>query len=370
MAALLILLLLLALYFLQGFLYDRLWDRGLQVEISFQEEYAVEDDTSRLVEVVTNDKLLPLPVVEIDFHMDRGLRFSDEANTSVSDRSYRRDVFALGPRQRITRTLEFRCAHRGYYRIDQAGMDVRSLLLTKKYVSSTPESTDFYVLPRPVETQRVQIPFSQLMGSAFSRKKVYDDPFEFAGLRGYVRGDPMKYINWKATARTGQLLVNLHESTLSQKVVLVLDMEGLGIQQADVLNEEAVRIACSLGVRLLQAGVKLSVYSNGLDAITQKPMALPELSGPGSVLSLQKALACVQAQNGLESVVSFLPGAASQAGENDLLCVLISREQGEPLAQAFAQRAGRREWLQITPYRGDVQEMPGMGSVRRLYWES
>ena len=53
----------------------------------------------------------------------------------------------------------------------------------------------------------------------------------------------MKYINWKATAKTGQLLVNLHESTLSQKVAVVLDLEGLGVQQADLLNEEAVRIA-------------------------------------------------------------------------------------------------------------------------------
>ena len=253
MTALGILLLLAALYVLQVVLYDRLWGKGLEVKTSFQEEYATEDDTAALTEVVVNDKFLPLPVVEIDFHMGKGLRFTDEANTAVSDYTYRRDVFALGPRQKITRTLEFRCARRGYYRIDQAGLDVRSLLLTKKYVGSTPQATDFYVLPRLVSTQRIQIPFSQIMGNLTSRKKVYDDPFAFAGLRGYVRGDPMKYINWKATAKTGQLLVNLHESTLSQKVAVVLDLEGLGVQQADLLNEEAVRIACTLCVRLLHA---------------------------------------------------------------------------------------------------------------------
>lgn len=138
MAALLILLLLAALYLLQGFLYDRFWNKGLEVKIAFQEEYATENDTAALTEVVVNDKLLPLPVVEIDFHMDKGLRFVGEANTAVSDRSYRRDVFAMGVRQKITRTLEFRCARRGYYAIDQAGMDVRSLVLTKKYVGTSP----------------------------------------------------------------------------------------------------------------------------------------------------------------------------------------------------------------------------------------
>ena len=98
MAALLILLLLAALYLLQGFLYDRFWNKGLEVKIAFQEEYATENDTAALTEVVVNDKLLPLPVVEIDFHMDKGLRFVGEANTAVSDRSYRRDVFAMGVR--------------------------------------------------------------------------------------------------------------------------------------------------------------------------------------------------------------------------------------------------------------------------------
>lgn len=369
MTALGILLLLAALYALQVVLYDRLWGKGLEVKTSFQEEYATEDDTAALTEVVVNDKFLPLPVVEIDFHMGKGLRFTDEANTAVSDYTYRRDVFALGPRQKITRTLEFRCARRGYYRIDQAGLDVRSLLLTKKYVGSTPQATDFYVLPRLVSTQRIQIPFSQIMGNLTSRKKVYDDPFAFAGLRGYVRGDPMKYINWKATAKTGQLLVNLHESTLSQKVAVVLDLEGLGVQQADLLNEEAVRIACTLCVRLLEAGIKVSAYSNGLDVHSGQPMALPEVSGPGSVLALRKAFACAQAANGLEPIEGFFPSGEGQRDENSLLCVLVTRDQRESLARAFAQRAGQREWLQIIPYRDEYEEMPQSGTVRRLYWE-
>ena len=72
---------------------------------------------------------------------------------------------------------------------------------------------------------------------------------------------------------------------------MVLDLEGLGVQQADLLNEEAVRIACTLCVRLLEAGIKVSAYSNGLDVHSGQPMALPEVSGPGSVLALRKAFA-------------------------------------------------------------------------------
>lgn len=87
------------------------------------------------------------------------------------------------------------------------------------------------------------------------------------GRRGAARG--------RGGFLRGQLLVNLHESTLSQKVAVVLDLEGLGVQQADLLNEEAVRIACTLCVRLLEAGIKVSAYSNGLDVHSGQPMALP-----------------------------------------------------------------------------------------------
>ena len=42
-------------------LYDRFWDKGLGCRLSFTQEYAVEDETSSLSEVIVNRKLLPLP---------------------------------------------------------------------------------------------------------------------------------------------------------------------------------------------------------------------------------------------------------------------------------------------------------------------
>ena len=366
MAAVLILLLLLGLFLLQAALYDRLWNKGLKVEVNFREEYAAEDETAVLEEVVVNGKFLPLPAVEVSFHMDRGLRFTDEANTAVSDRSYRRDVFALGVRQKITRTLEFQCVKRGYYRIDEAGLNVRSLMLTRKYLTDLPQNTEFYVLPRPVPADRIAIPFSQIMGTVLSRRKVYDDPFEFAGLRDYARGDPRKDINWKATARTGDLLVNMHESTLSQKVAVLLDLEGLGVQQADVLNEEAVRIASSLCARLLAAGVEVDVYSNGTDALTGTPLRAAGVSGAGSVLSLRKKFACVRAGNGLLPIGSFFP--AGREAHNALF-VLVSRNQTEELSRELSLLAGKETCVQIVPYREEHTRAAAPGNVRRSFWE-
>ncbi len=362
MAVFLVALFLLLFYFLLRRLYDHFWNKNLSCTLEFQEEYAVEDEISRLSEVIVNDKLLPLPVVEIDFHMDKRLQFADSSNSSISDQSYRRDVFALSLRQKITRTLDFNCAGRGYFRISEAGLTARDLFLTREYHDACPQNTEFYVLPRPVPTEQIMIPFSRVMGNVLSRKKVYDDPFEFAGLREYSRGDPMKYINWKATARTGDLLTNLHESTLSQRVAVLLDMEGV----ADQLNEAAVRIACSLCCRLLSAGVELCVYSNGHDVRDGGAWKQEGLSGANSQHYLKKEFACVESANGLPEICSCLPKEAG-FGEEDML-VLVSRRQRQDLTDAFAETVGKGKGVQVIPCRlGEHKEL-SMSSHVDLVW--
>ena len=325
-------------------LYNRFWEIGLDCKISFTQDYAVEDQDSALLEVITNNKLLPLPVLEISFHMDRRLQFGAGENASLSDQTYRRDVFAAAMRQKSTRTLDFKCAGRGYFRINEAGLTARDLLLTRKYISSRPQNTEFYVLPRPVPTGQIQIPYSKIMGAVLSRKRVCDDPFEFGGLREYARGDPMKYINWKATARAGRLLTNLHESTLSQRVVLAIDTEGGGLQ-GDFLAEAGVRVACSLAERLLAEGIELSLYSNGGDVRTGGDWKLEGVSGAGSTLFLKEKLACLQLGAGLPPVCDFLP----QGLDAEDLLVLVSRNQRDQLGEAFSQALGRGHGLRVIP---------------------
>ena len=350
-----------ALFFLLRALYSRRWEKGLSCSLRFREEYGVEGGVSSLAEVLANDKGLPLPVVEIDFHIDRRLQFTGGGNYALSDQSYRRDVFTLAARERVTRTLEFRCTERGYFRIEEAGVAARDLFLTQKYLGSFPQHTEFYVLPKGVPVGQVAPPFSRIMGEMVSRKKIYDDPFAFAGLRDYARGDPMKYINWKATARAGKMLTNLHESTLSQRVVLLLDMEGA----ADPLNEASVRLCCALCQRLLEEGVSLAAYSNGTDAATGARWELEGLQGGGSQLYLKKRFACIQAGDGLEDVCRVLP---EQPGKEDLV-VLLSYRQRPELAEDFAQAVGPGRGVQVIPCRGERRELPAHKNVSLVWTE-
>ena len=58
------------------------------------------------------------------------------------------------------------------------------------------------------------------LGSLNSLRSGYDD--DLIAVRNYIDGDPLKHINWKATARTDQLKTKQFAAPLAQPVVLDL----------------------------------------------------------------------------------------------------------------------------------------------------
>ena len=147
-ALLLLPVVLLVLYFAQRLLFRRLWDENLTVQISFDRDYIFCGEEANLVETIVNNKYLPLPVLEVGFDMSRWVVFQDEENSTVSDMTYRRDVFTASVRQRITRTLPVRGKKRGYYRIASTTVTSYDFLMTEKQVAHFPQETESTSCPR------------------------------------------------------------------------------------------------------------------------------------------------------------------------------------------------------------------------------
>lgn len=78
-----------------------------------------------------------------------------------------------------------------------------------------PERTAVRALARPHETEAS-------VGDEVSRAK--GEGIELAELRPFVAGDDLRRINWRATARTGELVVNQLHPERNTTVVLLLDV--------------------------------------------------------------------------------------------------------------------------------------------------
>lgn len=357
MKVFLLLLALLAVLFLaQKLIFRRWWNRNLGVKIAFERGYVFCGGEANLVETIVNDKYLPLPTLEVGFDMSRYLEFSSGENATVSDMTYRRDIFTASVRQRITRVLPFKAKKRGYYTIRSTTVTSYDLFMREKFVDHAAQDTELYVLPARVGTDAVRIPYSKIMGMVVSRRRVYDDPFEFAGIRDYRRTDPMKHINWKASARNGSLLVNLHESTLSQKVILLLDCEGTGAAMTDTLNELSISIAAELADGMLRAGISVTILGNGVDVLTGRRLNTGELTGHNTSLHMRRILARIDCRNGLAPITEVMEAEKERGDLENNLYVLISKEQKLHVLPALESLAGAHEALWILPYDRNMPE--------------
>jgi uncharacterized protein (DUF58 family) len=113
--------------------------------------------------------------------------------------------------------------------------------------------------------------------------------FEFYGMRDYVVGDDLRRVVWRASARTGRLLVREFEQGITDRIIVVLDTDRAWHRPGEVSDtfEAAVRCAASLGTRHLQDG-----FSVGLE--TGSARLAVDLRGPRARIPLLDELARVE----------------------------------------------------------------------------
>lgn len=101
----------------------------------------------------------------------------------------------------------------------------------------------------------------------------------FHALRDYVAGDDRRYIHWKSSARTGQLMVRQFEQT--RRSVLALGLSTSIDDYADPLEfETAISILGSLGIQAVRDEMDLVVQtSRGTLPATTGKRLLDALSG-------------------------------------------------------------------------------------------
>lgn len=333
-------------WWLQKNIYRRLWSRELETTVSFEQKAVFEGETSALREEITNGKLLPLPALEVRLSMSRNLEFSSGAkdNSSISDLSYKRDIFTLFGRQKIVRTLPFVCRKRGFYRIQRAGVIGYDFFFDEAGYLEAEQDTQLFVYPRPVDTARIRPVCRAISGMVLSGNRLYPDPFEFSGLREYRPTDPMNTINWKASAKSGGLMVNQYDSTTSIDLTIFLDIADEGIWKYEELTEESIRIAASLCARLAAQNMEMDIISNGIcvypgEGERKEAFAMHLKAGSGQMPELNRRLACMDTVKKTCPMSEVLVAEAAKR-RREHIYLLISKNQSDALLYDLRALAG------------------------------
>lgn len=207
---------------------------------------------------VQNNKLLPVPWLFCEDHVEAGLDV--DGGTAA--------LKTLAAEEDMTLSYKVSSSRRGLYRLGPAVTEASDPLgFVRRF--RTDRRPDFITVCPTVRPLRSTRPLGQsAIHRTPRRRSLFEDPSRFSGIRDYQPSDNIRRIHWRATARIGSLQVKTFEPAVLQGALLLVD--GAPCADED-LFELTVTTAASLSEYVLFEGQKVGLLSNGGDAAERYP---------------------------------------------------------------------------------------------------
>lgn len=301
--------LLVGLSFLIGLAY--LWARSLRDRVTATRRtlgaWVVVGDQIREQFTLNNEGVLPVLWARVRDRSDAPGYRVDRVETAASagERTWhtygmcrRRGVFHLGPWD-----LEM-CDPMGFFSV------------THRYR----ESATIVVYPRASHLPVIDLPRGRAPGRSASSARALEDTMLVGGSRDYAPGDPLRRVQWKATARHDRLIVHEFDREPSGDLWLILDLDAAvqAGRDAEATIEYGVILTASLAAQLLRQGERRAV---GLVTSGRAPIVLAPGRGQGQLWKILEALALAEPGPSI-SLAGLLRQTAPVVGSGRTVVVL------------------------------------------------
>lgn len=347
----------------------RYWSRHLFDRVTFTtrlgEHRAFIDELVPLEVTLENRKLLPLPWYEWRLSLGDQVRIEGEelAAQAVPGMSWLVRRGALGWYQRNDWSFRLSATARGYHPVGPVTVRSSDLLGVFPGTMQFEVSEHLIVFPRVYPLDELGLPGDRPFGERKGRDRTFEDPLRIAGMREYRPGDPLRRIDWKATARRGDLQAKVYEPSATHQFYLLTNIDTLEHAWEGYLPEELARtvsVAASIAVWAAGARYAVGVLANGSLPGSDRPIRLPPSRSPEQLPRILEALATIQ-----PLTMGNLAGAIQREGGRMPLgstVVLVASLAPEALVGAVLRLAaeGNRVAVVGTSARIRPEQFPGI----------
>jgi uncharacterized protein (DUF58 family) len=289
-----------------GWIY-RMWGlKRVTYERSFSEKAVYVGEKIEMIEVIGNAKWLPLPWLRVESVIPGALRFSGSDDMEIAVGGLFQNhisLFSLMPFTRIRRKHQVECIGRGVFRLSSATLTCGDALGFEPASLRKELDLEVVVYPRLIPLPAFPVPTNSWIGDIVVRRWIYSDPFLFQGTRQYQEHDPIKRINWKATARTNQLMVNQEEFTSQNKLMICVNFQlttnSIQLTVAPEILEYALSVSASLCHQALLEGLEIGFGCNGTTEQEKiEPIMMHPQSGKAYYFDLLTLMAQLETERG------------------------------------------------------------------------
>lgn len=261
----------------------------------------------------------------------------------------------LGPGETTRVRYVLRCPLRGHYSIGPISIRYRdsfNLFSQEMYVD---HRSDLIVFPQVREIEEALVRSrTPKMYTGATTLRTPGPGTEFFSLREYVPGDPFKIINWKAFARTGQLIVNEKCRDAVTDVFILVDSRDISRIGTVLKNplEVGTVAAASLASYFIKRrdSVALAVYDDRLSF-------LPPDTGDKQYFKILSSLAGV-APKGAMPLQAVTNALSSRFSRGSPVFIISALEGDGTTIPAVRDLAGRgHEVIILSPSSVDFERL-------------
>ncbi len=245
---------------------------------------------------IANRGRLPLPWLRLELHLPRRVEVQGLTLQKSPLDAVLQLPFSLGPHEQVERRLALQMPHRGLMRVAQAAVHLTDPLGIEDSHSALEGETTFLCYPRLHDIHaevREAMPLGERRGRSF-----LDEQSRYLGPRPYQPTDPLRRIDWRQSARRGDLFVRTYETVATAQTAIFLDpttsrnaWDGI---DTEVL-ERTVELTASLAHHLIERGQAVGLYVTGIfgEAAGKRPFSVRERprGGPHQLGRILEALA-------------------------------------------------------------------------------
>lgn len=282
---------------------SRFWSRHLFDRLTLRsrlsEHRVFAGETIELGVELENRKPLPLPWFSWRLGVSDVLPVRDEklASQVVPGLSWihRRGAIGWYERQGWTFTLEPK--ERGYQQVGPATIRSADLFGLLPRSVEVEDIEHVVVYPEAPRIAALDIPADRPIGAFRGRNRLFEDPLRIAGLRDYRPGDPLKRIDWKATARRGELRSRVFEASAEPQVYILLNIDTLEHSWEGYLKddlERTISVAASVATWAGEHRHAVGLLANGSFPGSDRPIRLAPSRARDQVARVLEALAVIQ----------------------------------------------------------------------------
>lgn len=210
----------------------------------FSESEVNEGDDIEFIEEVENNNFLPIPWLKSELTTSKWLEFSEQQSAVTESIRFVASFFSIKSYSRIKRVWKVKCLKRGHYSISDIVIVASDILgfikLSDSVDVSSLNNISVRVLPLLSDYDESNMMISNSIGEAFTFNKLIADPFFSNGVREYTPVDRYQSINWYATAKQQQLMVNKNDFTTESSVTIILNIQSTPQDISHAIYEQSV----------------------------------------------------------------------------------------------------------------------------------